>query len=205
MSAIDLSQFRKAALALEAAGGRVATDSLNKLALQSIIGFKGGQGAMRLTKVADKSKIAAIPKEKLLGPAIRLLRKKGALKGASKKEIRAAVAAVRKSRQNARGYAAFVGWNNAAKDLGGTGIQSKRPKGTKGITERFSRSKARFGSGKKATNSGFVKRATMENTVDFAAKIGGEQALQQGVKNAVADFISYAEDRIAKAAKRAGF
>lgn len=204
MSKIDLSQFRKPALALEAAGGRVAVDSLNKLALQSIIGFKGGQGAMRLTKIADASKIAAVPDSAIRAKVIRRMKAAGVLGLVTKREIRKAMRAERKARQDAKGYAAFVGWNNAAKDLGGTGIKGK-PKGIKGITKRFAKSNAAKGSGKKATNSGFVKKATMENTVTFADKIGGTTALEQGVRNAVDDFIPYAEKQLVKAAKRAGF
>lgn len=202
MSKIDLSQFRKAALALEAAGGRVAADSLNKLALQSIIGSGSGKGAMQLTKVADASSIAAVPEKVIRGRVIKRLRAKGLLKGATRQVIKKAVVAERKARQNAKGYAAFVGWNNTAKDFGGRGIKGK-PKGIKGITERFPNSKARFGSGKKATPRS--TKAVMENTVDFADKIGGTTALEQGVKNGIADFIPYAEKKIAAAAKRAGF
>lgn len=189
---LDTSKLEAAALFVEREVGRDCAESLNRAALSAIIGSGSGPGAMQLTPKADKGVIEALPYKKVAGYVARKLRKKGLLgKGKGKtsnKQFRNNVRYEKIRRKKASGYAAYAGYNKAAKAFGGRGIG-------KGVNKEFEASEAARGRGKKASVGDLL--AEIVNTAPAAERIGFE-ALQEGVNNAALDLIAYADKKMAQ-------
>lgn len=170
---------------VEKTTGRAVQDSLNRAGKHTIIGSKGHKGAMQLTPVASKAAINRVPDRKIAGYVINKAKRTGAWPLTSA-QIRAAVKKERKRRRSSTGYAAFAGWSNAAKAMGGRGV--------KGVTSDFNKSEARRGYGKRATSKANL-RVVLTNTAPAAERIG-LKALQGGLDNAAKDLEEYAMKKI---------
>ena len=165
--------------------GRACVESLNRAAKHIVIGSKAYPGAMQLTTKATKAAISAVTDKQIAGFVIAKMRKKGKWPAATA-EIKAAVRKERKRRNSAIGYLAFAGWHNAAKDVGGKGIN-------KGINPEFGKSQAAKGRGLKATPS--VLFASVENTAPASERVGFA-ALEVSVENAAKDLEDYLAKKI---------
>lgn len=145
---LDPTRLVNALNFVEKATGRAAMVSLNRAGKHTIIGSKGHKGAMQLTPVASKAAINQVSDKKIAGYVINKAKRTGAWP-LTATQIRAAVKKERKRRRSSIGYAAYAGWSNAAKAMGGRGV--------KGVTKDFGRSEARRGYGKRATSKANLK------------------------------------------------
>lgn len=177
MFQLDISSFQSALQFVERATGRPMAVSLNRGAKTAIIGAKGKQGAMQLTPKADKSAIRSISDRLLAGFVIRKMRAAG--EKLTAQGIAEAVKKERTRRLRASGYTAYVGYSNAAKAFGGTGIKGVGPSEKK---------LAKHGYGIKANPTDLA--AEFGNTAP-AAELIGYEALQQGIDNAAQDLVDY--------------
>lgn len=187
---LNISNLVDALLFVERETGRSVTDSLNRAALHVIIGSAKYPGAMKLTPKADRSKIAAIPLRQLQGFVIRRNKRQGKGKMTTA-QIMEAARKERRRRCASIGFTAFVGWNKAARQLGGRGIR--------GVQSGFPSSSAFKGWGRKA--SIVSKVATIVNTATAAEKIGFP-ALQQSINNAAKDLEDYATKKMQQHMRR---
>lgn len=177
---LDTSSLESALVFVEMATGRSMAESMNRAGLHAIIGSGTGPGAMQLTPKASRSAIAAVPDKQIAGFVIKKAKRLGQWP-LSSVEIARRVKKERQRRASSSGYAAYAGWNNAAKAMGGRGIR-------KGVTEAFARSEAARGGGSKASPGDLT--ASIRNTAPAAEKIGFA-ALQEGLDNAARDLIEY--------------
>lgn len=184
---LDPSDLIDALNFVERVTGRDVVESLNRAGLHTIIGSRSYPGAMQLTPKASVEKINAVSDRQLAGFVIKRAKRKGKWP-MTKEQVNTEVKRERKRRRSAVGYAAYAGWNNAAKGMGGKGIK-------RGVHAGFHRSEARFGYGT-AAKVGQLE-AEIVNTAPAAERIGGE-ALQQGMNNAAKDLVDYGTRKLQK-------
>lgn len=177
---VNTNDIARAAIAIEAETGRSCADSLNRAAKHIVIGSKSHPGAMQLTPKASKADISRVTDKQIAGKVVPMMRKSGRWP-ATTAQIARAVKRERARRNSSIKYLAFAGWNNAAKAVGGKGIN-------KGITSAFSSSQAAKGRGTKATVSRLF--AEVINTAPASERIGFA-ALEAAVSNAAKDLEDY--------------
>lgn len=158
------------------------SESLNRAGLHSIIGSKAYPGAMQLTKKATRASIQR-NSDAIYGFVVNRAKANGKWPLASN-EIKKQVKAEKARRIRAIGFAAFAGYNNAAKAMGGRGVK-------KGVHKGFARSTAAKAKGIKATPVRL--RAEFNNTAlnIESPHVGGQAALQLGLDNAAKDLVDY--------------
>lgn len=168
---------------VEKVTGRSMADSMNRAGLHSIIGSKSYPGAMQMTTKATRASIMRTPDSAIAGFVISRAKKAGKWP-LTTKEIWRQVKAERRRRIASIGFAAYPGYNNAAKAMGGRGIRKAMKKG-------FSKSTAAKGRGTKATPLRI--RAEFTNTAHNieSPHVNGQQALQKGLDNAAKDLVDY--------------
>lgn len=173
----DDREFGRAIQFVEDKTGRSCQESINRAALHVIIGGKGFKGAMQLTPKAGKAAIKAVSKDEVAGYLANKHRGQKFGKGVFGEMIKREIA----RRVRAIGYTAFVGWNNAAKAFGGSGL--------KGVTDS-PKKEARHGYGHKAMT---VKdpSAELANTAPMSENIG-LIPLQKAITNVARDLVEYA-------------
>lgn len=150
---------------------RALPEIINRAALVTIIGGKGTEGAMKLTRRAAVGAIRAVP-AKAVAAYVRQRHigrmSRTALDALVKKEYKRRIAAI--------GYTAVVGWARAAQDLGG----SIKARGGKGY--------ASMGYARPASYGNYT--VIIANTTPAALLIGA-QPLQQALDNTAADMIQF--------------
>jgi hypothetical protein len=194
---LDTTKFRQAVEFVFENTRKTAPDIINHAALVTIIGGKGVQGAMQLTRRALKSAILAVPVKIIAGVVMKkhkgefvtrqrtrrgqkafivgqAANTRARIKELVQREYRRRIAAI--------GYTALVGWNNAAIAFGGSGV------GKKAVGKGY----AAFGYGKPAQGMNLV--AEIANTAPAALSIGA-QPLQQALNNATQDMIDFWEEK----------
>lgn len=181
---LDISSLESALEYVEQVTGRSVADSLNRAGKHVIIGSGSYPGAMQLTPKASRADIDKISDKQLTGFVVKRLKRTGKWP-VTNAALKILVQKERARRRRSVGYAAYAGWSNAAKAMGGRGV--------KGVTEDFSRSEAVHGSGSKATPADL--EVNLVNTAPAAERIGFN-ALQSAIDNAAQDLTDYATRKL---------
>ncbi len=114
--------------------------------------------------------------------------------GLNNAQMRVAARKLIAGRKSAVGFAAYAGWNNALKEVGGRGFGSN-------VQSGFEKSSAAKGGALPATVGN--NAAIAHNNVAFIEIIGGENALQQALDDKAVSMLEYVEAKLAERCREA--
>lgn len=186
---LDTSNLEHALLYVERATGRAMDVSMKRAGLHTIIGSGSYPGAMQLTPKATRGDIDSVSNRQLEAFEVRKAKARGDWP-ISHFAIQKRAQIERQRRQRSVGYAAYAGWNNAAKAMGGKGIKPSA------ITDQFSKSEAAAGRGTISFGRNDIL-IVLTNTAPAIERIGVE-ALQEAIDNAAHDLTDYADRKLGK-------